>query len=172
MGPLGYLDGNIMAGILWNRVPFPRLIIPSGNDGLFLEPTAFNSMRPMEFVVDRYASLHATYHMKGLIFNAIPLVRFLKLREVVGFNILYGSLSAKNTPIETEEGLGIRENAGLYKLPEGTTPLGSTPYMEWSVGLENIMKIIRIDYVRRLTYCKGMSNRQRGSIRLEIKIAL
>ena len=30
--------------------------------------------------------------------------------------------------------------------------MGRTPYLEASVGLENIFKILRIDYYRRLTY--------------------
>ena len=165
IGPLGFIDANLKTGIIWGRVPLPRLIIPDGNDGFFLAPSAFNTMHPMEFVVDRYASLHTTYHLKGLILNHVPLIRRLKLREVVGFNILCGTLTDKNNP-------SVSKNTGLYAFPTGTSPLGSTPFMEFSVGIENILSLIRIDYVRRLTYIEGLTPRQCGAIKLEIKIML
>lgn len=161
---LGHADIHLKGGILWNRVPLPRLIIPDGNDGIFLAPSAFNTMHPMEFIVDRYASLHATYHMKGLILNHVPLVRRLKLREVFGFNILYGTLSDKNNP-------NINPT-GLYQFPTGTRPLGSTPYMEASIGVENILSLIRIDYVRRLSYTSSLTPSQRGVIRFGVRIML
>ena len=164
LGILGYTDIHLGTGIIWNRVPLPRLIIPDGNDGIFLAPSAFNAMHPMEFIVDRYASLHTAYHMKGLILSHIPLVRRLKLREVVGCNILYGRLSDKNNPDINP--------SGLYQFPDGTAPLGSTPYMEASIGIENILSLFRIDYVRRLTYTDGLTPRQCGAIRLEIRIML
>jgi hypothetical protein len=83
----------------------------------------------------------------------------LKFREVVSFNGIYGSLSDKNNP--------ALHNDGLFLLPEGTKPLGNKPYMEVSFGLENILKILRIDYYRRLTYLDGPGTRKDG-----IRIAL
>lgn len=162
---MGFADLSLKAGIIWNRVPLPRLIIPDGNIGIFLESSAFNTMYPMEFIVDRYVSLHATYHAKGLILNHVPLIRRLKLREVVGFNALYGTLSDKNNPFKAN-------NAGLYQFPTGTQALGNTPYMEFSVGIENILRVLRIDYVRRLTYTDGLTPSQCGAIRFGVRLML
>ena len=44
-----------------------------------------------------------------------------------------------------------------YSLPFGLTPngsytLGKAPYMEASIGIENIFKFLRLDYVWRLNY--------------------
>lgn len=174
-GLLGYVDAHLKAGIVWNRVPLPRLIIPDGNDGIFIASSAFNTMHPMEFIVDRYASFHATYHMKGLILNNIPLIRRLKLREVVGFNILYGGLSDKNNPLNKASDptiVGATNNVGLYQFPTGTSTLGSTPYMEFSVGIENIFRLIRIDYVRRLSYTDGLTPSQCGAFRFGVRLML
>jgi hypothetical protein len=30
--------------------------------------------------------------------------------------------------------------------------MGSTPYMEFAAGVENIFKCLRVDYIRRLNY--------------------
>ena len=141
---LGYIDLRMHGGIVWNPVPMPKLFVPNGNSSYFLSQNSFNTMRPMEFMTDRYVSLFATYHMKGLILNHIPLIKRLRLREVVGFNILYGGMSDMNNPANGQ--------TGLYLLPENVGFLTGTPYMEYSIGIENILKLIRIDYVRRITY--------------------
>lgn len=165
LGAFGHIDAKLQSGMVWNRVPYPRLFIPNGNDNLFLSSSAFNSMKPMEFVMDQYAALFATYHLKGWILNNIPLIKRLRFREVVGFNILYGGLSAKNNPqVENAE--------GLFKMPENTQPLGKEPYMEYSVGIENILKFIRIDYVRRISYNSGFTSRQKGFIRIEFRFTI
>lgn len=168
LGAFGYLDTKFRAGIIWNQAPYPRLIIPDGNDNIFLSPSAFNTMKPMEFIVDRYASLHSTYHMKGLILNNIPLIKRLRWREVFGFNIIYGTLSDKNNP---EQQSSISRDH-LFKLPEDTSPLGDKPYMEYSIGIENILKLIRVDYIRRISYNAGMTSKEKGFIRLEIRFTL
>lgn len=41
---------------------------------------------------------------------------------------------------------------GLYLFPNGSYTLGKAPYMEASIGIENIFKFLRLDYVWRLNY--------------------
>ena len=165
LSSFGHIDLRLHSGIVWNKAPYPQLYFPNGNDGLFLSNTSFNTMRPMEFVADRYAALFAAYHLKGWILNHIPLVNLLGWREVVGFNILVGSLSDANNP-------SLPGNAGLYRLPDGTSPLTATPYMEFSIGIENILRFIRVDYVRRLSYTDLLPADKRGFIRLEFRFTL
>ncbi len=165
LGAFGHIDTKLQSAIIWNRVPYIRLCFPNGNESLFLSNSSFNSMRPMEFVTDQYVSLFATYHLKGWILNNIPLIKQLRLREVLGFNILYGGLSAKNNPL-------VENAAGLFKLPDITSPLGNQPYMEYSIGIENILKFIRIDYIRRLSYNTGMTSKEKSFIKIEFKFTL
>lgn len=165
LGVLGYLDGRLKTGAVWGRVPYPLLFFGEGNDNLFLSNKAFNSMHPMELAMDKYISLMATYHMKGLLLNNIPLINKLRLREVASFKVMWGHLSERNNP----EGTGY---AGLLRLPSSTTPIGATPYMEMSVGIENIFKILRVDFVRRLSYTDGMTSKQKNSIRLQFRFEL
>lgn len=171
LGAFGHIDARLQSGLVWGRAPYTRLCFPSANNGLYVTPNAFNTMRPMEFIVDQYVALFASYHLKGWILNNIPLINRLRLREVVGFNIIYGGLSARNNPnaVGTEpDGF----NQGLFRLPDGVSPLGKEPYMEWSVGVENILKFIRIDYVRRMTYTDGLTPRQCGFIKIDLKFTL
>jgi hypothetical protein len=159
LSSFGHIDAQLKAGSVWSKAPFPLLILPNTNQSVTIQPEAFHMMSPMEFVADRYVSLNATYYLKGWILNRIPLVRWLKFREVVSFNGIYGSLSDRNNPA-----LGDRS---LFLLPEGTSGLGKMPYMEVSFGLENIFKILRVDYYRRLTYSDSPQVRKNG-----IRIAL
>ena len=159
----GHIDTKVQTGVVWNQVPYPKLYSPPATTSLLMTPNTFSLMQPMEFIMDHYISLHATYYLKGLILNRIPGVKRLGLREVLSFSGVYGGLSAKNTP----DG-----KVGMYRLPDGCSAMGSTPYMEFSAGIENIFKFIRIDYMRRLTYTDGLSSSQRNGIRFTFRLTL
>ena len=84
--------------------------------------------------------------LNGFFFNKIPLLKELKWREVASFKAIYGGLDNENNP---------SLHPALYQFPVTSTgqpltyALGNTPYMEGSVGIENIFKIVRLDLVRR-----------------------
>ena len=63
-----------------------------------LEPESFSLMNAMEFANDQYLSWDLTYWANGALFNRLPLIKYLKLREVVAFRGLYGSLKDRNNP--------------------------------------------------------------------------
>ncbi|MCR5352034.1 MAG: DUF5686 and carboxypeptidase regulatory-like domain-containing protein, partial [Bacteroidales bacterium] len=112
LSSFGHIDTQLSTGFIWNRVPLPKLFSPNANPSILLINDAFNLMQPMEFVMDQYAEIFATYYLKGWILNRIPLLNKLKLREVVSFRAITGSLSEKNNPLFAAE--------GLYTLPEGS----------------------------------------------------
>ena len=153
LSSFGHVDVNLKAGKVWDKVPFPLLIMPNTNQSITIQPETFHMMNALEFVADQYVSLDATYYMKGWIFNRIPFLNLLQIREVVGFNGVYGSLTDKNNP-------AVSHN--LFMFPEGVYPLGNKPYMEFSLGLDNIFRILQINYYRRLTYLEHPDTRKNG----------
>ena len=159
LSSFGHIDAQVKAGKVWDKVPFPLLILPNTNQSVTIQHEAIHMMNALEFVTDQYVSFNATYYLKGWILNRIPGIKWLRLREVLSFNMIYGGLTDKNNPTLTP---------GLFLLPDGTQPLGSTPYMECSVGLENIFKILRIDYYRRLTYLDH-PDIKKGGIRIALR---
>lgn len=162
LSSFGHIDALVTAGKVWDKVPFPLLIMPNTNQSITIQPQAFNMMRALEFVSDQYVSFYFTYYMKGWILNRIPGVKWLRLREVISFSGFYGGLTDKNNP--------ALDPTGLYRFPEGTSPMGRTPYLEASVGLENIFKILRIDYYRRLTYL-DQPNIKKGGVRIALRFS-
>lgn len=141
----GYADVVLKGGHVWNQAPYPNLLIPTANLSYLIQPETFALLNPLEFITDTYGVWDLTYWANGAIFNYIPFLKKLKLREVFSFRGFVGHLSMKNDP---------RFNENLFRFPEisHTQRLGSTPYMEIAVGLDNLFKIFRVDYVWRLTY--------------------
>lgn len=162
LSSFGHIDAQVKAGKVWDKVPFPLLILPNTNQSITIQPETFTMMRALEFVTDEYVSFYFTYYLKGWILNRVPLVKWLQLREVISFSGVYGNLTDKNNP--------LIHPTGLYRLPDGTRPIGSTPYMEASIGLENIFKILRIDYYRRLTYLDE-PNIKKGGLRIALRFS-
>lgn len=139
----GFLDAKVTAGKIWNQVPYNLLMLPASNQSFSYRRETFHTMNALEFVTDQYVQANLTWHMKGLILNRIPLLKRLKLREIICYNIAYGSLTDKNNP--------ALHPGRLFELPEGTMALdGKRPYMEIGMGLENIFQLFRVVYYYRI----------------------
>ena len=150
----GYADLITKAGKVWSKVPYPLLILPNANLTYTIQPEAYTNMNAIEFINDEYLSWDLTYYMNGNLLNRIPFIKKLKWREVFCFRGLWGHLTDKNNPMKNGE--------GLYAFPTGSSTMGKAPYMEASVGIENIFKFLRIDYVWRLNYLDNPDIQRRG----------
>ncbi len=148
----GKIDMFVKGGAQWNKVPFPLLIMPAANLSYILQRETFNLINNMEFLNDRYASLDVSWDLNGKIFNRIPLLKKLKWREAIGFKMLYGHLTDKNNPMKHPGDSELFLFPPRDGRPTSFVMDPKTPYMECSVGIHNIFKILHIDYVRRLNY--------------------
>jgi hypothetical protein len=146
--PLGFSDVRLDAGYLSGSLPFPLLIIPSANRSYFYSALAYNLMNVEEFVVDHYAGLNIDHFFNGFFFNKIPLLKKLRLREVVAAKILYGGLRSENNPNDNPNQMLFPSTNGVTS----TFALSGQPYVEASVGIYNIFSFLRIDLIKRFTY--------------------
>jgi hypothetical protein len=146
---LGYTDVAIEGGKIFGQVPYPLLFIHNANQTYSYQKNTYNLMNFLEFVSDQYVSLNIDHSFNGFFFNKVPLLKKLKLREVVSCKILYGGLSKNNNP-DYQNNL-FRFPADVNGLPL-TYSLGKQPYIEASVGVSNIFKIFRVDLIKRFTY--------------------
>lgn len=152
LGSWGKVDLTARAGAQWNKVPFPYLNLPMANLSYITQNNeSFQLINNMEFLNDRYASWAITYDMGGKLLNRIPLLKKLKWRETFRFRGLWGTLTDKNNPY-------LPGNTDLFLFPThadgqiSSHIMGKKPYMEISVGIYNIFKLLHIEYVRRLNY--------------------
>jgi len=150
LSQLGYTDVALEGGYIFGKVPFPLLTIHRANQTYSYQLNSYNMMNFMEFVSDRYASVNVDHYFNGFLFNKVPLLKKLKLREVISGKILYGGVRDENNPAMNNATIKFPTDAktGL----NNTYALGSTPYVEVSAGIANIFKLMRVDVVRRLTY--------------------
>lgn len=156
----GYTDIILKAGKIWSQVQYPALMWPNANLSYTIQPESYALMNAMEFANDQYLSWDLTYWANGALFNRIPFIKYLRLREVVSFRGLYGKLSDKNNPELHNE---------LFRFPFDSfaAPMKKQPYMEIGVGIDNILTILRVDYVWRLTY-RDTPNVDRGGVRVQL----
>ncbi len=145
IGTFGWSKYTIEGGKVFSKLPYPLLKLHEGNETWFFDPMTFNTMNYYEFISDQYVSVYYTHHFDGLFLNKVPLLRKLKWREVGYFKGLMGSLETRNKNYST--------------FPSGLSEL-TKPYYEAGVGIENILKFIRIDALWRLSYREniGASN--------------
>lgn len=157
VGSWGKIDNDIRAGVQWNKVPFPLLIMPAANLSYIMEDNTFNLINNMEFLNDRFVSYMVSWDINGKILNRIPLIKKLKWREYIGCNVLWGMLSDKNNPYCNPNDKNLFYFPGRFNSDGSYTAIShvmdkKVPYVEAIVGIHNIFKLLHIEYVRRLTY--------------------
>jgi len=162
LGRLGYINYTLSYGKIWGTLPMPLLYVYRGNQSFafdpngynfgalgsvfgarnrsaIFDPVSFNLMYFYEFIADQYALAAIDWHLDGWLFSKIPLWRKLKLKEVLTARVGWGTLTQKNIDVN---------NTGLVELQAPT----HRPYIEVGAGIENIFKVMRVDFVWRLTY--------------------
>lgn len=150
MAPFGYTDMFLEGGKIWGKgIPYYMLLVPRANQTLTAQYFSYNLMNFMEFTNDFHLSWNFQHFFKGYIFNKLPLLRRLKLREVVSLKGVWGKLSDDNNPETNSEFIQFLKDENGESI---TSSLQSKPYMEFSVGVGNIFKVLRIDLIKRLTY--------------------
>ncbi len=152
---LGHSLFEFEAGkIFGDELPYVLLKIPRANQTYSYQLRSYNMMNFLEFATDQYAEMQVQHFFGGFFMNRLPLIKKLKLREVVSAKVIYGKFTDGNNP-------DLNPNLPQFQLDEAGTPetysLDSEPYIEISGGFYNIFKVLRVDVVKRLTYLDNPS---------------
>ena len=166
LSAFGYTDMLLKAGHVWSRTPYLWLFSPNANLSYTIQRESFALIDPMEFIGDSFMSWELTYWANGLLFNYIPGIKKLKLREVVSFRGWWGNLSDKNNPAKNS---AFDNSAQLLQFPISSRALmfKNMPYMELSAGIDNIFSCLRLDYVWRLNY-RDVAGSDRSGLRVAL----
>jgi hypothetical protein len=137
IGPLGRSDMTIEAGKTFGFVPLGLMSVVPGNQSIFNIANTFNNLQFYEFVTDQYVTFKWDHDFHGRFFARIPFMRKLNWRENLGFRSVYGTVSDDNRIINA---------SGLtYNAPDKV-------YWEYSAGVGNIFKLLRVDFSWRGSY--------------------
>jgi len=139
LGKLGLLIATVDAGKTFGTVPVTLLSPIPANQTYWITKNTFSLMNYYDFVTDTYISGHFEHHFNGLILNRIPLIKQLKLRSLITFKTVYGTISDKN--------IAINKSNIQYVAPTDKM------YYEYGFGLENIgyknIRPLRVDFIWR-----------------------
>ena len=148
VGGFGKANISVEAGKTFGEVPLGLLSVVPGNQTYFELYNTFSLLNFYEFVTDTYAAVHFEHNFNGRLFSRVPLLRDLNLREIVGIKGVWGELSDANKQLDA---------SGLELIAPN-----NEPYYEYSVGIGNILKFIRIDAHFRGNYFNNVDARSFG----------
>ncbi|MBL0359015.1 MAG: carboxypeptidase-like regulatory domain-containing protein [Chitinophagaceae bacterium] len=154
MSQLGFTDITMEGGYTMGKVPFPLMTIHRANQTYGYQLNSYNLMNFLEFVSDKFYATNFDVHFNGFFLNKIPLLRKLKWREVASAKVLYGSVRDENNPAKNGDAFQFLKytDPNTNVTTPATYTLDKGPYIEVSVGLANIFKLLRVDLIKRLTY--------------------
>ncbi|WP_209401926.1 DUF5686 family protein [Pseudozobellia sp. WGM2] len=141
IGGFGRLFSTLEIGKTFGEVPLGLLNVIPGNQTFFSNYGTFPNLDFYEFVTDTYMALHLQHNFNGRLFSRIPLLRKLNLREVVGLRGVWGQLSDENIALSAPASINTPLQAPSDKI-----------YYEYSFGVGNIFKVLRIDFNFRGNY--------------------
>ena len=118
LGMGGQLTYALQGGALLGHVPSTLLWQADANQGYAYDPYRFTFLHGQQMLADKYVTLQTEWNGMGILFNLIPGIRWLHLRELVEAKLAYGYLSADNQ----------RPSQSLF-------------YAELGVGIGNILRV-------------------------------
>ena len=137
IGGFGRLFSTLEIGKTFGAVPLSLMGVIPGNQSYFIIDNTYNLLNYYDFVADQYTSLHLEHNFNGKLFSRIPLLRKLNWREIIGVKAVYGSVSKEN--------IALNASGQSYQAPVDG-------YYEYSAGIGNIFKVMRIDGAWRGSY--------------------
>lgn len=136
IAPLGSLYFNVFAGKTFGTLPYLFLDVAPGNEIYYYNKYAFNMMNRFEFIHDQYAGFNVEHNFGNGLFRFIPVTRKLKFRQFWTAKGLWGSLSQENRQLNSVGGFAF-------------DALNGRTYLELGTGIDNILKVLRLDLVWR-----------------------
>lgn len=152
VGGYGRLITSVEAGKTFGDVPLGLLSVVPGNQTFFSIYNTFTQLDFYEFVTDTYTSVHVEHNFNGRMFSRIPFLKKYNLRAIVGARGVWGDLSQDNINISTTG------NPVEFPLIAPNDKI----YYEYSVGVANIFKVLRIDFNFRGNYLDTPGARRFG----------
>jgi len=138
IGGFGRLTTTLEAGKTYGKVPLGLLSVVPGNQSYFSIYNTFSQLDFYEFVTDTYTSFHMEHNFNGRLFSRIPFLRKYNLRAIVGLRGVWGEISQENKDLNAS---GL-----VYVAPTDKI------YYEYSFGVANIFKVLRVDFNFRGNY--------------------
>ena len=137
LAPYGGVRYYLFAGKVMGTAPYNFLQVMPGNEVLYYNRYAYNLLNRYELIADNYAGFFVEHKIGSGFFKYIPVIKKLKWRQFWDVKGVVGSLSNENVQLNF---------VGKYPY----TSLNGKMYMELGSGIDNILKVFRVDFVWRV----------------------
>jgi hypothetical protein len=145
--PFGSIYYNLFAGKTFGTLPYMMLDLAPGNEIYYYNKYAFNLMNKYQYLHDRYAGINFEHNIGNGVFRFVPLLKKLKFRQFYSARALRGSLSTANYNFNMPAGS-----------PYTFESLNGKTYVEVGTGVDNILKVLRFDFVWLLAPQSNFNN--------------
>jgi hypothetical protein len=136
IAPFGTLEYNLYAGKTFGTLPYMLLEVAPGNEIYYYNKYAFNLMNRFEYINDRYAGFSVEHNIGPGIFKYTGITRRLKWRQFWNVKTLVGGLTDENVALNFVQGHPFQNLDGKM-------------YIEGGTGIDNILKVLRLDLIWR-----------------------
>ena len=133
LGMGGTLNYALHGGWIFGNVPNSLLWQANANQGYAYDPYRFTLLHGGQLLADRYVALHAEWNGQGILFNLIPGIRWLHLRELVEAKLAYGynqQAPPNNQLFYAELGVGI---GNILRVGELYSVWSLSPDIRWAL---------------------------------------
>lgn len=137
ISPLGNISFFAYAGKTYGTLPYVLLDIAPGNELFYYNKYALNTILRWEFLHDRFAGLNIEHNFGSGIFKWFGPTRKMKLRQFWTAKVLTASLSDANKALNFKPGHSFQN-------------LDGKTFVELGTGIDNILKLLRIDFIWRV----------------------
>jgi hypothetical protein len=137
----GKLNYSFEGAKIFGKVPYVLLESPATIRGIWYNSHNFDLMNQGEFLADSYISAHIRFYSNGFIFNNMPYIKVLNLRETAFVNFAWGNILSPH-----EEVLQMPEYRSL-----------KIPYIEAGVGITNILRFLSVESIWRITHRSSLN---------------
>ena len=136
LGMGGTLTYALQGGAIFGRVPQAFLWQADGNQGYAYDPYRFTLLHGNQLLADKYVALQTEWNGHGILFNLIPGIRWLHLRELVEAKIAYGYTSNQYSAVSgqhqiySEIGIGI---GNILRVADLYSIWSLSPDIQWAM---------------------------------------
>ena len=138
LGMGGTLTYALQGGAIFGRVPQAFLWQADGNQGYAYDPYRFTLLHGNQLLADKYVALQTEWNGHGVLFNLIPGIRWLHLRELVEAKIAYGyngerlKVNDEGSMLYAEIGIGI---GNILRVADLYSIWSLSPDSQWAIRL-------------------------------------
>ncbi|HOK99964.1 MAG TPA: hypothetical protein PK860_00270, partial [Paludibacteraceae bacterium] len=145
-----WLEGGWLIG----KVPYSLLAFQPGCEGGY-GFYRFSMMDYMQYVADKYFQFHGELIFNGRVWQKIPVIKYLTLKEFFTFKMTVGDLGSSHQEV--------------LDFPSYIIPL-QEPYYEVGIGFANILHLFNVQSIWRFTENKDLVTPKWG-IRASFRIS-